>query len=415
MKTAGTHMDIDKVLIGRQPILDSNEKICAYELLFRSSHSLRADIPHHSIASAQVILNVLSGFGVQEILGGHRGFINVELDLLQSETVELLPADQIGLELLESLSVTPELVERCKALKAAGFFLALDDHTYDTSYEVLYPLIDMVKVDLLLTPVECLEPMLEKLRPYSCKLLAEKIETREMFELCRDLGFDFYQGFYFAKPSVIEKQRIDGAFTSLLKLLQLLMNDAELEEIETCLRHCPGLTYSLLLLVNSVAAATRKKISSVRHAVALLGRQQLKRWVQLALFTNDDSRGLENPMVDMAAVRGGMMEQLVRCHSTLQYDSDLADEAFLIGILSLLEWIYDVSVEEVVKSLNLSDEVSDALLRREGELGQVLACVEALEQMDFKGAWPRLEAMGFSHDQVLEAQCRSFQWKAKMG
>lgn len=408
-------MDIDKVLIGRQPILDRNEKICAFELLFRSSHSLQANIPDNSIASAKVILNILSGFGVQEILGGHRGFINVELDLLISETLEILPPDLIGLELLENLKVTPELVERCKALKAAGFILSLDDHSYSPSYEVLYPLIDIVKIDILLTPEGTLEPMLRKLRQYPFKLLAEKIETREKFKECHDLGFEFFQGYYFAKPSVIEKQRIDGTATSLLKLLQLLMDDAELEQVEGCLRHCPGLTYSLLLLVNSVAAATRRKISSVRHAVALLGRQQLTRWVQLALFASDDNRGLENPMVDMAAVRGGMMEQLVRCHSTLQYDAEVADQAFLVGILSLLEWIYDVSMQEVVANLNLSDDVSAALLHRQGELGQILICVEALEQMDFKGAGPRLQALGFTHEQVLDAQCKAFMWKSEMG
>jgi EAL and modified HD-GYP domain-containing signal transduction protein len=256
--------------------------------------------------------------------------------------------------------------------------------------------------------------VIRQLRNYPFKLLAEKVETREAYKQCFDLGFDYFQGYYFAKPVVIEKPRIGGTATALLKLLHLLMEDAETDQVEACLQHCPGLTYSLLLLVNSVAMGTRRKIASVRHAIAMLGRRQLKRWVQLALFATDDNRGLENPMVDMAAVRGGMMEQLVRCHSTLKHDAEVVDQAFLVGILSLLEWIYAVSMEEVVTALSLSDEVSAALLNRDGVLGEILSSVEAMEQMDFKGGWPKLEALGFVHDQVLEAQCKAFMWKSEM-
>jgi EAL and modified HD-GYP domain-containing signal transduction protein len=273
-------------------------------------------------------------------------------------------------------------------------------------------LIDLVKIDLFQSPVESLGPLVRLSRDYPFKLLAEKVETRDQFRQCFDLGFDFFQGYYFAWPSIMEKQRIDGSATAMLKLLHLLMEDADLAAVEDCLKHCPGLTYSLLLLVNSVALGTRKKITSVRHAIAMIGRRQLKRWVQLALFAADDSRGLENPMVDMAAVRGGLMEQLARLHPRARKIPEVADQAFMAGILSLLEWIYAVTMSEVVKDLNLSDEVAEALLRREGLLGEMLVCVEAMEQMDFKGAWPKLEALGFTYDQVLEAQCKSFMWKS---
>ncbi|MEJ2202134.1 MAG: EAL domain-containing protein, partial [Desulfuromonadaceae bacterium] len=182
-------MEMEKCLLGRQPILDRKEQVCAYELLFRSSHSLHANIFDHSVASAKVILNMLSGFGVQEILGGLRGFINVELDLLMNETLELLPKNVIGLELLESLEVTPALIQRCHELKQAGFVLSLDDHLFEPSYEPLYPLVDMVKVDLFVTPVKALTARLQKLRKYPLKLLAEKIETHQVFQECFDAGF----------------------------------------------------------------------------------------------------------------------------------------------------------------------------------------------------------------------------------
>ncbi|MDY0270530.1 EAL and HDOD domain-containing protein [Trichloromonas sp.] len=408
-------MENDKCLIGRQPILDRREQVCAYELLFRSPGALIARVFDHSRATARVILNTLAGFGIQEILGGNRGFINVEQDLLMSESLELLPREAVGIELLEGLQVTPELVERCRYLKEKGFFLILDDHQFEPRFAPLYPLIDLVKVDLFLTPVAQLPPMVHQLRAYPFKLLAEKVETRDEFRQCLELGFDFFQGFYFAKPSIMEKQRIDGSGTALLKMLHLLLEDAEIEALENCLKQCPGMTYSVLLLVNSVGMGMRSKIASVRHAINLLGRRQLKRWVQLALFASADERGLDNPMVDLAAVRGGLMEQLALIHPQTRKIPEIADQAFMAGILSLLEWIYAVNMENVVKDLSLSDEIAEALLQRSGMLGKLLVCVEAMEQMDFKGAWPQLQALGFTPDQVLEAQCKSYKWKLGMG
>lgn len=185
-----------KYLIGRQPILNRDEQICAYELLFRSAQSLtEANVSDASQATASVILNTLAGFGVQQILGKHLGFINLELDILMSDSLELLPKEMVVLELLETLEVTPVLIERCRELKEAGFVLALDDHDYDPKYEELYQLVEIVKVDLMATPVDTLPPTIERYREYSFKLLAEKVESKEEFLKCLDLGFDYFQGY----------------------------------------------------------------------------------------------------------------------------------------------------------------------------------------------------------------------------
>ena len=267
-----------------------------------------ADVANATQATASVIINALSGFGLEKILGHHRGFINLELDLLLSDSLSLLPKDRVVLELLETLAVTPELVERCRALKEEGFHLALDDHEYDPIYEELYGIVDIVKVDLMQTPPSRLPGWSKGFARIPVKLLAEKVETREEYCRCRDLGFEYFQGFYFASPSVMEKKRIDESGATLLKLMDLLMKEAELEVIERAFRESPGLTYKLLLLVNSVSLGLRGKIQNIRHAVAILGRQQIKRWVQLALFVPDTNSGPENPLVEFAAVRAAFME-----------------------------------------------------------------------------------------------------------
>jgi len=404
-----------KYLIGRQPILNRDEQICAYELLFRSADSLSsANVSDASQATASVILNTLAGFGIQQILGNHQGFINLELDILMSDSLELLPKDMVVLELLETLEVTPELIERCRELKEAGFVLALDDHDYDPVYEELYKIVEIVKVDLMATPVDTLGATIECYRNYQFKLLAEKVESKEEFLKCLDLGFDYFQGYYFARPAVIEKRKIDEGGAALLKLMRQMMDDADIEEIEKTFRSSPGLTYKLLLLVNSVSYAGLQKIQTVRHAISMLGRAQIKRWVQLALFATDDSHATENPLVDMAAVRGGFMEQMATACPRLSSNREAPDQAFMTGILSLLESLYDIPMGQIAEELNLSEEVQQALVDREGVYGSLLALAEALEQVDFSTASTLLETLSIPYNTVMEAQLKAYNWQAGM-
>ncbi len=404
-----------KYLIGRQPILNRDEQICAYELLFRSADSLSsANVSDASQATASVILNTLAGFGIQQILGNHQGFINLELDILMSDSLELLPKDMVVLELLETLEVTPELLERCRELKEAGFVLALDDHDYDPVYEELYKIVEIVKVDLMATPVDTLGATIECYRNYQFKLLAEKVESKDEFLKCLDLGFDYFQGYYFARPAVIEKKKIDEGGAALLKLMRQMMDDADIEEIEKTFRSSPGLTYKLLLLVNSVSFAGLQKIQTVRHAISMLGRAQIKRWVQLALFATDDSHASENPLVDMAAVRGGFMEQMATVCPRLRGNQEAPDQAFMTGILSLLESLYDIPTGQIADELNLSEEVQQALVNREGVFGRLLALAEALEQVDFTTASELLGALSIPYSTVMEAQVKAYNWQAGM-
>jgi len=407
-------MNNENYLLGRQPILNRREELVAYELLFRSAGSLTASVEDASFATASVIINTLTGFGVNDILGNHKGFINLELELLMDDALQILPKEQIVIELLESLEVTPELVERCRYLKENGFTIALDDHEYSPVFHELYEIVDIIKVDLMLSPLTKLEEMVSRFKPYNLQLLAEKVETREEFNCCLDLGFDLFQGYYFAKPSVMEKKRMDDSGATLLKLMRLLGEDAEMAEIETTFRGNAGLTYKLLLLVNSVGIGTRDKIKTVRHAISILGRQQIKRWVQLALFASGDEQGVENPLVDMVAVRAGFMENLVHYHRTLKGYKDSAEKAYMTGILSVLEKVYSIPMTEVIQNLNLSDDVSDALTSREGELGKMLTIAELLEQMEFRHLSSYLEDIGVSFEDVLESQKKAYNWRAGM-
>ena len=401
-------------LLGRQPILNRGEELVAYELLFRSAGAQTAEVTDASHATASVIVNTLTGFGIEDILGKHKGFINMELEMLMDDSLNILPKDQVVIELLETLEVTPELVDRCRVLKAHGFTLALDDHEYSPLYHDLYEIVDIVKVDLVMSSSERLAEMVRQFARYPLQLLAEKVETQEEFKRCLALGFDLFQGYYFARPSIMEKKRLEDSSTTLLKLMRLLSEDSEQIEIERTFRGDPGLTYKLLLLVNSVGNCTRNKIGTVGHAISILGRRQIKRWVQLALFASNDQRGMENPLVDMAAVRAGFMENMAGCLPSAKGNTDSTEKAFMTGILSVLEKVYDIPIEEVLRNLNLSEDIREAIFSRQGGLGALLQVAELVEEMEFGHLEGHLDAIGISLDDVFMSQKKAFAWRKGM-
>ena len=401
----------DNCIIGRQPILDRNERIYGYELLFRSTDVNAADVQDAGKATANVIINTITSFGTTELLGEHKGFINVDLDMLMDEVLEVLPCENIVIELLESIQPSPALTERCLALKEAGFSLALDDHEYSPEFNELYAIVDIIKIDLLLTPLESLPEIIERLRPYPCKLLAEKVENIELFTACHALGFDYFQGYYFARPDILKKKKMDANTASLLKLVRLLAEDANIEDIEQAFRISPTLAYKLLMIVNSVGFGNRNKIQGVRHAIAMTGRLQIKRWLQLALFAADGDDAFEHPLLDMAATRAGLMEQLAMVHPELRGDRESSERAFMTGILSLMERIYNISVEELIVNLNLNEEVASALMDRTGHYGELLQIMEHIEELDMWSASVELTAIGINPDSILDLQMRAFNWR----
>ncbi|HSR36488.1 MAG TPA: EAL domain-containing protein, partial [Desulfurivibrionaceae bacterium] len=211
-----------KFLIGRQPILDRHGEVVSYELLFRSTDSLTsARMKNASQATANVIVSAMSGFGLQELLGGKHGYVNVDAELLLSDAIELLPKECIGFELQHSIHPEPNIVERCQALRTAGFRLALDGHEYAAEYEPLYGVVDCVKMDLMQNPSAPLTEQVSRLRRYPVKLVAERVDSQEVYTECLRLGFDWFQGYFFARPTVVEKKSLGESHATLLKLLRL--------------------------------------------------------------------------------------------------------------------------------------------------------------------------------------------------
>lgn len=405
-----------EIFIGRQPILDRSQNLAAFELLFRSGRSGGADVSDDLQATATVITRSFSDLGLHAVLGKYRGFINVSANLLMSDMLELLPQEQVVLELLETVEITDDIVARCRDLKAMGFSLALDDFVgYDPVYEPLLEVVEVVKIDLLQLDVPALEQLVRQLKAWPVQLLAEKVDSAEQAERCRQLGFHLFQGYYFAKPVVLTGKRSDPSKLALLKLLGLILSDAETHDIERAFKHNPTLSYNLMRLVNSVATGLSHKINSLSQAIVVLGRRQLQRWLQLLLFTADNSDAeFPTPLMQLAATRGKMAELLA--HVTHPRDRDYQDRAFTAGIMSLLDTMLGMPMQDIVQQLNLAEDVQQALLAREGPIGLLLLLAEKQEANDLEGMAAVLaQEPNLSLGDVTRAGVEAMLWANNIG
>jgi EAL and modified HD-GYP domain-containing signal transduction protein len=402
-----------EVFLGRQPILDLRQRLFAYELLFRSGQVGFAEAGDNVQMTATVIVNTFNELGVETALGDRRGFINVDEHFLFSDTLELLPPHAVVLEILETVPATEEVVARCRELRAAGYTLALDDVTQiRPSYGPLVELADIVKVDIAPLDDDEIARIADELRPLGKQLLAEKVESRERMEMCRGLGFTLFQGYYFARPSVIAGRRVDYGKLSLVRLLSLAIGDAETAEIENELKREPGLVLKMLRMINSASTGLSTRITSLRHALTMLGRRQLMRWLQLLIFASSGEDGGGNPLLATAAARGRLLELLAE--EAHPGDSDFADQAFMCGVMSMMPVAFGMPMDEIIVPLNLPDEVGDALCLRAGRLGMMLDLAEAAELGDFAAVAGQLEVLGVTPDTLNRAQTVALAWSNRL-
>lgn len=272
--------------IGRQSILDRNQDLAGFELLFRSGQKNSAQFFDHVTATASVINHAFNELGFKTVLGKHRGFINVDTTMLMDDTLELLPKEQVVIELLETIEIDDDVVERCKHLKSMNYMLAMDDvNQYSDRLEPLRDCIDIIKIDLKQSGMDNLSRTLSHLRNWPVKLLAEKVDNPEEAQQCRDAGFHLFQGYYFAKPIIITGKRMSHSELVLMRLLGLVMSEAANEQIVEVFKQNAGLSFNLLRLANSAASGAHKRITSVGDALMVFGRRQLQRWLQLLIYT----------------------------------------------------------------------------------------------------------------------------------
>ena len=400
-----------EAFVGRQPIVDRDRQVVAYELLFRSSRTATfADFSEKNFAALRVIANTFATLGEEAVLGGHLGFFNVTREVLLSDTIFALPSERVVIELLEEIEPDREIEERCRALKAAGYRIALDDWILEDPRRSLLPFADVVKVDLPAVARRELRRLARSLRGDERLLLAEKVETREEFDACHAAGFDRFQGYFFARPMVLEGAGIDPAQTTLVRLMQQISCEADNAEIVESLKQDAKLGVNLIRIVNTAGNAARVRLESIEDGVRHLGLRQLSRWVSVLLYAQGEGGGIHDPLLSAAAHRGRLMESvatLAASRGTLRIDRE---RAFLVGMLSLVDALLGRPIEDVVRELRLGPDIALALIAREGELGRLLLLAEATESGAFEAAEEELARLRISLAELQEMEHEAYAW-----
>ncbi len=365
---------LNDALLTRQPILDPQQTLVGYALALSG---------REQAGSAAALCAAWGELGMRAAFGHSRAFVRIDPTFFHDEAIDLLPADSVVLELACDTVPDEATLDRCRDLRERRYALALADYAgLDARSRPLLGLVDFVKIDVRGNGVPHAGELAGALQRLPLRLVAEGVDTRQTMEACRAAGFSLFQGHYFAQPEIVRGRRLTASQSGLLRLIQLVARDAETREIEDAFKREPALALNLLRLVNAVGSGYAQQISSVRHAIALLGRRQLQRWLQLLLMVPAGSAAdaTRAPLLQVAALRGRMLETLAgRLPAGVRPN---ADDAFVTGILSMMPAALGLPLDEILDEIAPAPALCEALLAHAGVLGRLLALLESFDAGD---------------------------------
>lgn len=373
---------MDSVYLGRQPIINLDSKLYAYEVLYRDEHQ-QSNISNNRFASASVINNILNKFGTKSLLGGHQAFIKIDQKFLMHDIILTIPNNLFVFTLLESVEINEHVIERIQQMHVKGYTLAINDINLTPDklnyFTPILKEISYIKININKEIDPEIERMVDLIQDNDIQIIGTKIEDNTFYELAKSLGCDYFQGYFFAKPNIIENKKIEPAQLNILKLYNLLMNDTNIDEITKEFENNHALTIQLLQFINSGAFHFRSRIASIHHVLTLIGRIPLGQWLMLMIYSKSvDKSGKCSPLMLMVKNRTELMENLLR---KLQPDvkSNALGEAYFVGVLSLLDTIFNVKLEKIIENMHVSDDVKNAVLYHTGLLGDLLVLVQDIE------------------------------------
>lgn len=386
------------IFVARQPIFDREYNVVAYELLYRNGleNSFDRSISGN-VATSIVLTNSFLTFGIQRLVEGKKAFVNFDKHLIISGVAELLDKDQVVIELLETIVPNEQFIQKLKQLKDDGYICAADDYVDGYKYPRLIESCDIVKVDFSKNTRLGIENTTREMKRQKKVLLAEKIETREDYEWARNLGYELFQGYYFARPLLETRKTFSDSAIQYIRLMnELIEKEPNIKKIARIIEIDVSLTYKLLKLVNS-SLGLSQEVTSVQHAVALLGLKSFGRWLSLAMVQNIGETKI-NELSKYSLMRAFMMDRI----ATATRFSFFRDELVLLGTLSVVDAILEMEMEDILEPLPLSDGVKDSLLGRETIFSDCYNLVLSYEKGNFLAAENYAKNVGYPYRLLSE-------------
>jgi len=399
------------VYLGRLPIMDLEGKIFAYELLHRCSGENHTLVDNNIQATARVLVNALNYIGLESLTAYKPALIKVDDKALFDDLIFCISPEYFILEILEESIISPELIERLKFLHQKGYTFALNhyrsDQNFTQSFKEVIPFASYIKIDIRRDTKEKVIEMLAQLKHIQTKCIAEKVEDLEEYEWAKEVGFDYFEGYYFSKPQIYIKELIDPDSKTLLNLIYLLKKDASIEKIIHVINESPYLSINMLKFIHLHHKSANESISSIEQALVLLGRQKLSYWVELMIYAQGDDEydddNIASPLGKIARSRAILMEELAPLISPT-----LSNSAYLVGILSLAEAIFQSSFKTLFTQMSLDADISKALESKEGILGELLKLCMAVESNHFDEIEGTLRKLRISQKQLNSAMMSAY-------
>ncbi|WP_373019546.1 EAL and HDOD domain-containing protein [Thiomicrorhabdus sp.] len=366
------------IFIGRQPVIDRNRDLVAYELLFRGSDShdsAKFDCPDR--ATESVISNALLGFGIDELVGPYKAYVNFPESFFHAEVEPPFNPNFIVIEVLENIRPTEEVIAGLKRLKSLGFQIALDDFVFKKEYVPFLKLADIIKIEANRLSIDKIPLLFSKIKNLTkAKLLAEKVETREIYQACMNAGCDLFQGYFFAKPDVLKGKKISVAKFNLLELLKGVSDpNISLEELETIVERDVGLSHKLLKMARQYRTSDMPEFSNIREVLMFFGLKRVQAW---STMISMECAGEVVPEIFVMALTRATFMREVAIRECLPFENTF----YLAGLFSLLDVIMNQPLEQALSQLPLQQRIVDGLLEERGDYGRLLNIAKSFEQSE---------------------------------
>jgi EAL and modified HD-GYP domain-containing signal transduction protein len=406
--TEGVYMDI---FLARQAIFDSNYKSVAYELLFRNSKENRFDFSVDADTATMKLISNCMSFGLQELTNDKMAFINFTNGLIKNEYPSILPKDIIVIEILESVKPTKDIIKALSNLKTKGYTIALDDVIANTKYWEYGNIIDIYKIDFRASTQEERVDLIKGIKVLNpnAKLLAEKVETHEEYQEALNNNYSYTQGYYFSKPLMMTGKEMPIRNKTCFNIMaELLNNDFNINKIEEIIKSDVSMSYKLIKMLNSASFSFSEKITSIKQAIILIGKEELNKWLTITAMSEMES-GEDKEVTTATIVKARFCELIAE-----QVAPEQKSKCFMCGLFSNLDTFIEKRMDEIVDDLPIDDELKDALVGEENIINIILQLVEAYEKVEDEKIIELSKKLKIDKNILVELYVKSINWERNL-